>query len=53
MENDVKFRIIGNVSLLPADMVELIYKIEHLTKNNSKAILNVAFAYTGKICSNI
>jgi len=48
MENGVKIRIIGNTSLLPADFVKLIAEVELLTRDNNKAVLNVAFAYTAR-----
>uniref|UniRef100_A0A1B6ELQ6 Alkyl transferase n=1 Tax=Cuerna arida TaxID=1464854 RepID=A0A1B6ELQ6_9HEMI len=48
MENGVRIRVIGNISLLPLDLAKLIAEVELLTKDNSKAILNVAFAYTAR-----
>lgn len=48
MENGVCIRVIGNLSLLPEDMRKLVAKAELLTKDNNKAILNVAFSYTSR-----
>lgn len=41
-------RVIGNLALLPQDIQKLIAEAMILTKDNKKAFLNVAFAYTGK-----
>lgn len=49
MGRGIKIRIIGNVNLLPEDITKIIFEIEQHTKDNSKAILNVAFAYTGTL----
>lgn len=46
MEYSVRIRVIGNLSLLPQDVQELIAKAVVMTKNNDKTFLNVAFAYT-------
>jgi ditrans,polycis-polyprenyl diphosphate synthase len=46
-EKGVKIRIIGNVSLLPKDIIEIISEAELMTKDNNKTQLNVAFSYTG------
>lgn len=48
MEHGVCIRVIGNLTLLPQDIQKLIAQAMILTKDNSKAFLNVAFAYTGK-----
>ena len=47
MEHGVCIRVIGNLSLLPPDLQKLIAQAIILTKDNNKAFLNVAFAYTG------
>lgn len=41
-------RMIGNWSLLPIDLQQKIAEVVLMTRNNSKAILNVAFAYTSR-----
>lgn len=46
MEQGVCIRVIGNLTLLPADLVTLIAKAVLLTKDNSRAFLNVAISYT-------
>lgn len=48
MEKGLRIRIIGNISLLSDDIVKMIAEVELLTKDNSKALLNVAFAYTAQ-----
>ena len=48
MELGVCIRVIGNLTLLPQDIQTLIAQAMILTKDNKKAFLNVAFAYTGK-----
>lgn len=42
------FRVIGNISLLPKDIQQTLAKAVQMTKNNTKAILNVCFAYTSR-----
>ncbi|XP_060523236.1 dehydrodolichyl diphosphate synthase complex subunit DHDDS [Cylas formicarius] len=39
-------KVIGNLSLLPRDLQNLIAKAMLLTMNNKKLVINVAFAYT-------
>lgn len=46
MERGVCIRIIGNLSLIPDDLRKLIAKVMCITRNNNKAFLNIAFAYT-------
>lgn len=48
MEHGVRIRIIGNRSAVPADIVKLIAEAELVTKDNNRAFLNVAFAYTAR-----
>ncbi|XP_015176081.1 PREDICTED: dehydrodolichyl diphosphate syntase complex subunit DHDDS isoform X2 [Polistes dominula] len=48
MENGVCVRIIGNLELLPEDLRKLIAEAMIITKNNNKAFLNIAFAYTSR-----
>jgi len=48
MEHGVCIRVIGNLTLVPQDIQKLIAQAIILTKDNNKAFLNVAFAYTGK-----
>ncbi|KAJ8931090.1 hypothetical protein NQ314_016040 [Rhamnusium bicolor] len=48
MREGVCIRVIGNLSLLSEDLRKLIAEAMLLTKDNNKAILNVAFAYTSR-----
>lgn len=48
MEHGVCVRVIGNLSYLPEDLCQSIAEAVILTKDNNKAILNVAFAYTSR-----
>lgn len=48
MKEGVCIRVIGNLSLLPEDLRQLIAESMLITKDNKKAILNVAFAYTSR-----
>ncbi|KAL1131748.1 hypothetical protein AAG570_011361 [Ranatra chinensis] len=47
-EHGVKIRVIGNLSLLPPDIRKLVAEVELITKDNNKAVLNVAFSYTAQ-----
>ncbi|XP_049807138.1 dehydrodolichyl diphosphate synthase complex subunit DHDDS [Schistocerca nitens] len=48
MERGVRIRVIGNLTLLPKDLKDLMQEAMLVTKDNSKAFLNVAFAYTAR-----
>lgn len=48
MEESVCIRVIGNMTLLPEDLRKLIAEAVLLTKDNNKAILNIAFSYTSR-----
>lgn len=48
MEAGIGIRVIGNLSLLPEDLCKLIAEAMTITKDNNKAILNLAFPYTSK-----
>lgn len=48
MEHGVHIRIIGNLNLLPVDLQKMMAKAMFITRNNSKAVLNIAYAYTGE-----
>lgn len=47
-ERGICIRIIGNWSLLPADLQQSMAEATLLTKDNKRAVLNVAFAYTSR-----
>lgn len=53
MENGVCISIIGNMSLIPEDLRQLMAKAMLITKDNDKAYLNIAFAYTCENTPNI
>ncbi|KAF9419732.1 cis-prenyltransferase [Podila epigama] len=44
----IGIRVLGNVSLLPKDVQEVIHKAVELTKHNNRAILNMCFPYTSR-----
>lgn len=48
MEHGVCVRVIGNLTLIPDHIRKSIAEAMILTKDNKKAFLNVAFAYTSK-----
>lgn len=48
MENGVCIRVIGNMSLIPPDLRAMMLEAVKLTRDNKKAFLNVAFAYTSR-----
>jgi ditrans,polycis-polyprenyl diphosphate synthase len=48
MEQGICIRVIGNLSLLPLDIQKTIAKAMLMTKDNKRAVLNVAFAYTSR-----
>lgn len=48
MEHGVRIRIIGNMSMIPADVRKPMAEAMAITKDNDKALLNIAFAYTCK-----
>jgi tritrans,polycis-undecaprenyl-diphosphate synthase [geranylgeranyl-diphosphate specific] len=47
-KNKIKFRFIGNLSLLPKDLNELCKNLEKDTKNNKGLQVNIALAYGGR-----
>ncbi|KAK7871918.1 hypothetical protein R5R35_009723 [Gryllus longicercus] len=48
MDHGVSVRVIGNLALLPEDLRQLMSEAMILTKDNNKAFLNIAFAYTSR-----
>lgn len=44
----IRIRILGNTSLLPKDLREVLKNAEEMTKNNKRAILNVCWPYTSR-----
>ncbi|CAG5120324.1 unnamed protein product [Candidula unifasciata] len=47
-QHGVCVRIIGNISLLPKDLQELLAEAVCMSAHNKRAILNVCFAYTAR-----
>lgn len=47
-EHGVRIRVIGNLTLLPADLQALVAEAMQVTELHDKAFLNVAFAYTAR-----
>lgn len=47
MKEGVNVRVVGDLSLLPKDIFQLISKAVCLTKDNKRVRLTVAFSYTG------
>ncbi|XP_057332249.1 dehydrodolichyl diphosphate synthase complex subunit DHDDS [Microplitis mediator] len=48
MEHGVRICVIGNLTLIPENVRKLMDEAVLITKDNSKALLNVAFAYTSR-----
>ena len=48
MEEGVRIKVIGDLSRVPQDLCKLMAKAICMTRNNTRAQLTVAFAYTGK-----
>lgn len=48
MKESVCIRVIGNLTLLPKDLLRLIAEVVLLTKDNNRAVLNIAFSYTSR-----
>ncbi|GME71195.1 unnamed protein product [Ambrosiozyma monospora] len=44
----VRIRVVGNVKLLPKDVRQVLDEAEEMTKNNTRAILNVCAPYTSR-----
>lgn len=47
-EKGVRVRVIGNIELLPRDLICLMKEAMFMTKDNSEAFLNIAFSYTSR-----
>lgn len=48
LKNDIRFRIMGDISNLPQSTKDLIFKLENETKNNQGLKLTFAFGYGGR-----
>lgn len=52
-KHNVCVRVLGNLHLLPIDIQKLVAEVVNISKNNTRAILNVCFSYTSRdeICT--
>jgi len=48
MKEKIRFRMIGDRSLLPRQILKDLQKVEKATQNNSRMLLNVAINYSGR-----
>lgn len=48
MKYGVCIRALGDLELLPRDVLEAVARAVNFTKNNSRAFLNVCFSYTSR-----
>lgn len=48
MELGIRVEVIGNLNLFPKDIIETIAEAMTETRNNNRAVLSVAFAYTSR-----
>ncbi|CAK9441500.1 uncharacterized protein LODBEIA_P53680 [Lodderomyces beijingensis] len=44
----IRIKILGNLKLLPPDVLEILHETEEITKHNTRAVLNVCFPYTSR-----
>ena len=47
-DEGVRVNVIGNLTLLPPDLQQLIQRAMEVTSKNKRATLNVAFSYTSR-----
>ena len=47
-DEGVRVNVIGNLTLLPPDLQQLIQRAMEVTSKNTRATLNVAFSYTSR-----
>ncbi len=47
-ERGICVRIVGNLSMLPIDLQTIMAKVMLMTRNNDRAVWNIAFAYTSR-----
>ncbi|XP_037025749.1 dehydrodolichyl diphosphate synthase complex subunit DHDDS-like [Bradysia coprophila] len=47
-ERGICVRIVGNLTLLPIDLQSIMAKVMLMTRNNDRAVWNIAFAYTSR-----
>lgn len=44
----IRIKVLGNTKLLPRDVQKILQETEDMTKNNTRAVLNVCFPYTSR-----
>lgn len=54
-ENGVRVNVLGNLTLLPQKLQELVHEAMKITRSNTRCTLNVAFSYTSReeVCSAV
>lgn len=48
MKHGVCIRVLGDLELLPRDVLEAVARAVNFTRNNTRAFLNVCFSYTSQ-----
>ncbi len=48
MKHGVCIRVLGDLELLPRDVVEAVARAVNFTRDNNRAFLNVCFSYTSR-----
>lgn len=48
MKHGVCIRVLGDLELLPSDVLESVARAVNFSRNNDRAILNVCFSYTSR-----
>ncbi|CDK29802.1 unnamed protein product [Kuraishia capsulata CBS 1993] len=44
----IRVRVLGDIELLPNDVIKVLRRAEQITEKNTRAVLNVCFAYTAR-----
>ncbi|XP_072036067.1 dehydrodolichyl diphosphate synthase complex subunit DHDDS-like isoform X1 [Amphiura filiformis] len=47
-KHEVCVRILGDLTMLPVELQQVVAEVVHISRNNTKAVLNVCFAYTAR-----
>jgi ditrans,polycis-polyprenyl diphosphate synthase len=47
-QQGVRVRVLGEVTMLPLELQQIIAKAVHMSRHNTRAVLNVCFAYTSR-----
>ncbi|ODM88996.1 hypothetical protein Ocin01_17687 [Orchesella cincta] len=48
INDGIRYQIVGDLSLIPPDMMDVMQKVMDISKNDVKFNVNVAFAYSGR-----